>query len=158
VQNYTSRTRKATIEFMFSLQSLLTNAVWHAYNDALKVWEKSIKITKCDKTFYSKKFSNSKWSAANVTHHAMTRQHHSPPNTQHCYFPGWVSQFTPLLTSLRISCQGHFIPLWVVYITSNYLHAGGWSAYISSFDILDTFYINNSNFFSFIVYFPELNK
>ncbi|PKK58913.1 hypothetical protein RhiirC2_795580 [Rhizophagus irregularis] len=28
--------------------------------------------------------------------------------------------------------QGHFVPLWVIYITSNYLHAGGWSTTFSS--------------------------
>ncbi|PKC64400.1 hypothetical protein RhiirA1_462487 [Rhizophagus irregularis] len=46
---------------------------------------------------------------------------------------GRVTQHTPSTDAPSIFRQGHFVPLWVIYITYNYLQAGGLFTNISRF-------------------------
>lgn len=46
--------------------------------------------------------------------------------------------------------QPHYVPRWILYTTSNYLHANGWSSYISKYSNFSYFY--NEHFLLFDYY------
>lgn len=47
--------------------------------------------------------------------------------------------------------HNHFVPRWILYITSNYLYSGGWSSFISS--TFSAFSIENFSFSSYFLSF-----
>ncbi|GBC46585.2 hypothetical protein RhiirA1_458311 [Rhizophagus irregularis] len=56
------------------------------------------------------------------------------------YSTRWIDGKALYYDSLHTTLQpfnkpnGHYVPLWIVYITSNYLHSGGWSSLIGLYN------------------------
>lgn len=51
--------------------------------------------------------------------------------------------------------NNHFVPKWIILITSNYLHAGGWTSFIQDCDDRQSFYTLNSLHLDYFILFSK---
>ncbi|CAB4431270.1 unnamed protein product [Rhizophagus irregularis] len=94
-----------TLAIVSSIQMDIYRKIWSTHSRLLKEWEKSIDVSKKDKNQYRRK----------------RLQDHLPRDDASSSRPYSNRHQPPTFINAR---KDHFTPLWMVYITSNYLHAG----------------------------------